>query len=130
VIATVQELIRQERRAGASDQAIATLLRASRIKAPEGHHHWTRVSVRAAVGEDASGHRPRPRPCGGWSVIEHWTTSELAEHIQAARSEATRLAALAREEPDPTRQSSLRHWAKRNHQRAMRYAAELARRSA
>jgi hypothetical protein len=56
-IASVTELVAQERRAGASDDDIARLLRASTIAPPDGHYRWTPVSVRALMGEDASGHR-------------------------------------------------------------------------
>lgn len=55
-IASVAELVTQEREAGATDEQIAALLRASKIASPEGHHHWTRISVRVAVGEEPSGH--------------------------------------------------------------------------
>ena len=34
---------------------IAILLRSSKIAPPQGHFRWTRVSVRAVVGEDPSG---------------------------------------------------------------------------
>jgi len=55
-VASVKELVEQERSAGATDDHIATLLEASRVPLPDGNwHHWTRIAVRAVVGEDASG---------------------------------------------------------------------------
>ena len=57
-IASVREVIEAERGASATDDEIARLLRASRIKPlPKGHHHWTRVAGRAVMGEDPAGHR-------------------------------------------------------------------------
>jgi hypothetical protein len=58
VIASVQELVRQERSAGQSDDQIAALLRVSRVKPPEGFHHWSAVAIREGVmDESASGFR-------------------------------------------------------------------------
>ena len=49
-----------------TDDEIARLLRASRIKPlPKGHHHWTRVAGRAVMGEDPAGHRALPATDGG-----------------------------------------------------------------
>lgn len=66
MIASVQELITQERSAGSTDDQIAALLRASRnIKPPEGHYRWSRVAVRAAMTEDPSGFLADGRPGSG-----------------------------------------------------------------
>ena len=61
-IATVADLIQQERSAGSTDEQIATLLRSSCIEPPSGHYRWTQVAVRAAVNEDASGYLRDGRP--------------------------------------------------------------------
>lgn len=48
-IATVTDLVAQERSAGASDAEIVRLLNASRIKPPVGEH-WTVTKLEAAFG--------------------------------------------------------------------------------
>lgn len=62
MIASVSELLEQERKAGSTDSEIATLLRVSRVATPKGFHHWSKLAVRAAVGEDASGFRSGGHP--------------------------------------------------------------------
>ena len=61
MIASVQELITQERSAGSTDDQIARLLRASNIHPPERHYRWTKIAVRAEMTEDASGYLPDGR---------------------------------------------------------------------
>jgi hypothetical protein len=64
-IATVVEMIAQERSIGSSDDAIAALLRASNIEPPAGHYRWTRVAVRAAMTEEPDGREPDGTPRSG-----------------------------------------------------------------
>jgi hypothetical protein len=54
-IATVRDLIEQERLAGASDLAIAALLRASSITPPMVHRSWTEAAVAAVAGAPVPG---------------------------------------------------------------------------
>jgi hypothetical protein len=64
-VATVVDVIRQERSAGQNDDQIAALLRVSRVAPPDAHHHWTRLAVRAVMGEDEAGFTPDGRPGTG-----------------------------------------------------------------
>jgi len=65
-IASVPEVVRHERWAGATDDQISRLLANSSIPPPEGFHHWHRIAVRHILGEDASGcHLPDGRHGGG-----------------------------------------------------------------
>jgi hypothetical protein len=55
-MASIAELVRQERAAGATDQQISALLRTSGVAPPEGFYVWSAVAIREAVmGEDAGG---------------------------------------------------------------------------
>ena len=65
MIASVQELIAQERGASSPDEQIARVLSVSRLPPPEGFHHWSKIAVRAAMGEDPSGFTPDGRPGTG-----------------------------------------------------------------
>jgi len=58
--ATLAEAVTQLRAEGKDDDEIAVTFNRSKLPLPEGNfHHHTRISVRAAVGEDASGGVPR-----------------------------------------------------------------------
>ena len=65
MIASIREVIEQERAASATDDQIARLLSVSRLAPPDGFHHWSKVAVRAAMGEDPSGFMPDGRPGTG-----------------------------------------------------------------
>jgi len=55
-LASVAEIVAQLRGEGKTDDEVAVILERSRVALPPGNwHHWTRIAVRAAVGEDASG---------------------------------------------------------------------------
>ena len=96
--ATVAEVIASLRAENKSDIEIAAICARSRLPLPAGNfHHWTPLSVRAAVSEDesgmlASGHK------GGPPVIvlsdeqlereyRSWDDATIREHYEAAKRE-------------------------------------------